>query len=130
MRMEGVMEPDEFVSLYEQALAAQDWTSVDPLVHEEVCVTFSTGAVHIGKPAVQRAFEMNFLAITDEEYRISNVHWVQRGEDVAVYLFDYNWSGLIGGRAASGSGRGTAVLRREDGSGWRLLVEHLGPASS
>jgi ketosteroid isomerase-like protein len=130
MRIEEAMTPDDFVSQYEQALASQDWTVVEPLVHDDACVTFSTGEVHKGKPAVRRAFEQNFSAIADEEYRISNVHWVHRGEEVAAYLFDFQWSGRIGGRAASGSGRGTAVLRHEDGSGWRLLVEHLGPQAS
>jgi ketosteroid isomerase-like protein len=122
------MTPEDFVSLYEQALAAQDWSAVDPLVHEDACVTFSTGAVHIGKPAVRRAFEQNFAAIADEEYRISNVHWVHRGDNLAVYLFDFHWTGRINDRPASGCGRGTAVLHREDGRDWTLLVEHLGPA--
>lgn len=121
---------DDFVSLYEQALATQDWVVVDPLIHDDACVTFSTGTVHVGKPAVRRAFEQTFLTILDEEYRISNIRWVHRGDEVAVYLFDFNWTGRIGGRAASGSGLGTAVLRRDDAHGWRLLVEHLGPAAS
>jgi hypothetical protein len=109
------MTPEDFVSLYEQALAAQDWSAVDPLVHED-------------EPAVRRAFEQNFAAIADEEYRISNVHWVHRGDNLAVYLFDFHWTGRINDRPASGSGRGTAVLHREDGRDWTLLVEHLGPA--
>jgi ketosteroid isomerase-like protein len=123
------MVPEDFVSRYERALATQDWSVVDPLVHDDACVTFSTGEVHVGKLAVRRAFERNFAAIADEEYRISNVRWVHSGAEIAVYLFDFDWAGRIGGRAASGSGRGTAVLRREDGSGWKLLVEHLGPAT-
>ena len=124
------MTPDDFVSHYEHALATQDWSVVDPLISNDACVTFSTGAVHLGKAAVRRAFAQNFSAIADEEYRISNIHWVHRGEEVAVYLFDFGWTGRIDGRPASGSGRGTAVLRRDAGSGWRLLVEHLGPAAS
>ncbi len=124
------VKAEDFIPLYEQAIATQDWAAVDPLIHENACVTFSTGTVHVGKPAVRRAFEQNFSAIADEEYRISNVHWVQRGADVAVYLFDFNWTGRINGRAASGSGRGTCVLRRTDEMGWRLLVEHLGPGIS
>jgi ketosteroid isomerase-like protein len=127
MTAEASQRPDDFISLYERALATQDWAVVDPLIHDDACVTFSTGIVHIGKPAIQIAFERNFSEIEDEEYRISNVHWVQRGEDIAVYLFDFNWTGRVNGQTAGGSGRGTCVLSREDGSGWRLLVEHLGP---
>jgi ketosteroid isomerase-like protein len=54
---------------------------------------------------------------------------VHRDADVAAYLFDFDWSGRIDGRPASGNGRGTCVLRRHNGTGWRLLIEHLGPRS-
>ena len=104
------MTAEEFISLYEQALATQRWTSVEPLIHEDASVTFSTGAVHKGKEAVHSAFERNFSAIEGEEYRIPNVHWIMRASDVAVYLFDFQWSGRIDGRAAAGAGRGTSVL--------------------
>jgi len=119
------MRPEDFVRRYEAALASQRWSAVDPLVHDEVCVTFSTGAVHKGKPAARRAFEANFASIEDERYRISNVHWVLKSEDFAVYLFDFQWSGRINGQDAHGSGRGTSVLACIDGD-WKLLVEHLG----
>ncbi len=121
--------PDAFVEQYERALATQDWAEVDPLVHENACATFSSGTVHVGKSAVRKAFEANFSSIADEDYRISNVHWVQRGEEIAVYLFDCDWTGTINGRPASGAGRGTCVLCRST-DGWSLLVEHLGPRAS
>jgi ketosteroid isomerase-like protein len=57
---------------------------------------------------------------------ISNVHWIMRTSDVAVYLFDFQLTGRIEGRDAAGSGRGTSVLVR-NGGGWQLLAEHLGP---
>ncbi len=129
MPTKGALTLDEFIPLYEHSLASQHWHAVDPLVHDDACVTFSNGTVHVGKAAVQRAFEGNFAAIADEEYRISNIRWVHRGSEIAVYLFDFNWSGRVGGRPASGSGRGTTVLHRND-DGWRLLVEHLGPAAA
>lgn len=123
------MTQDEFVSAYEDALASQKWDRVAPLVHEDVCVTFSNGAVHMGKNAVRRAYEANFSAIEDEEFRIFNVHWVRRGEEISVYLFEFAWRGLIDGRDAEGAGRGTSVLVRQ-GVGWQLLAEHLGPRRS
>jgi ketosteroid isomerase-like protein len=120
------MTAEEFVHAYEKALASQQWAAIEPLVHENACVTFSNGTVHIGKAAVRTAYEANFSAIEDEEYRIFNVHWVRRDEDVSVYVFDFAWSGRIGGRDAKGAGRGTSVLVRH-GPGWQLLAEHLGP---
>lgn len=121
------MTPDGFLRQYEQALASQQWSQVAPLIHENVCVTFSTGQVHKGKPAAQRAFENNFASIEDESYEILNVHWSMSNERVAVCLFDFKWEGRVDGREAHGAGRGTSVLVR-DGESWQLLVEHLGPA--
>lgn len=117
---------EEFIQAYEQALASQDWMNVDPLVHDNVCVTFSNGTVHKGRLEVQSAFEKNFSLIKDEAYSITNVHWVIKGSEMAVYLFDFSWSGMINDRQASGSGRGTSVLIKERDK-WQLLVEHLGP---
>ena len=42
--MAGVT-PEQFIDRYERALGSQRWGEVEPLVHEDVCVTFSTGAV-------------------------------------------------------------------------------------
>lgn len=128
-RREIAVNPEEFIQAYEEALATQDWMNVDPLVHENACVTFSNGTVHKGKPDVRKAFEGNFSIIKDEKYSISNVHWVSKGSETAVYLFEFNWSGLINDQPASGSGRGTSVLIREKDR-WQLLVEHLGPKAS
>jgi ketosteroid isomerase-like protein len=120
------MTPEQFVKEYEAALGTQDWAQVEPLLHENACVTFSSGAVHRGKEAVGRAFTGNFEGISDEVYKISNVHWVRADAVYAVYLFDFEWSGTIDGKPASGAGRGTSVLVSCQ-DGWKLLVEHLGP---
>ena len=120
------MEPEKFIRDYEQALATQDWSQVEPLVHSDACVTFSNGTVHKGKSEVQKAFETNFSLIKDEQYSISNVHWVMKDLETAVYLFEFNWSGIINEKPARGSGLGTSVLIKE-ADRWLLLVEHLGP---
>ena len=120
------MTPEEFVGLYERALATQEWKSVAPLVHDDACVTFSNGAVHTGKDAVRTAYEANFAAIKGERYGISNVHWALRSGECCIYLFDFHWSGIIGRREVSGFGRGTSVIIRDE-DGWVLAAEHLGP---
>jgi ketosteroid isomerase-like protein len=120
------MEPEDFIRAYESALATQDWDQVEPLVHAEACVTFSNGTVHKGKAEVKSAFENNFLLIKDETYSMTNVHWILKGVETAIYLFEFSWSGLINGKAAQGTGRGTSVLIK-DADEWQLIVEHLGP---
>lgn len=123
------MKPEEFIRAYELALGTQDWSKVEPLVHDEACVTFSNGSVHKGKAAIQKAFEHNFSLIRDETYSMSNIHWVLKSGMTAVYLFEFNWSGLINGKPARGAGRGTSVLTKKAGT-WQLLIEHLGPSGA
>jgi len=98
------MQPEDFIHAYEQALASQDWGQVEPLMHAQACVTFSNGTVHKGKSEVQKAFEHDFLLIHDENYSMTNVHWVLKNTETAVYLFDFNWSGIINDTPASGAG--------------------------
>ncbi len=118
------MTPEDFIKEYEQALKSQDWLQVDPLFHEKVCVTFSSGTLHEGKPQVKIAFEKNFAAIKSEEYQMSNVRWIMKTESLATYLFDYNWKGIINGKRIMGNGIGTSVLLKENDR-WVLLTENL-----
>ena len=120
------MNPEEFLESYGSALATQDWQSVSPFIHEDACVTFSNGRVFKGKAEVQYAFEKNFALIQDEQYAISDTCWVKKTDDFAVCLYAFHWSGLINGKHASGSGRGTSVLVSKQGK-WVLIAEHLGP---
>ncbi|TRX44913.1 nuclear transport factor 2 family protein [Fulvivirga sp. M361] len=119
------MNPEEFIKLYETALGTQDWKVVEPLVSENVSVTFSNGVIHIGKENVQKAFEKNFSLIKNEKYAVENIKWLVKDKKYAVYLFEFNWTGIIEGQSSSGNGIGTSVLIKED-SKWKLLTEHLG----
>ena len=123
------MKPEYFVALYEEALASQKWEKVDPLLHPNCTVTFSDGSCHIGKKAVQAAFQKNFDQIKEEEYSILDLHWVVRTENFTVFTYTFNWSGIMNGEQASGSGRSTSTLIRED-TRWKLVSEHLGPKPS
>lgn len=119
------MTANDFVKDYASALATQDWAAVAPLISEGASVVFSDGTVHRGKAEIKAAYERNFSAIKSEEYRIENVHWLMQTPESAAYQFDFFWTGLIGGKEASGAGRGTAVLTLENDR-WVLVAEHLG----
>jgi len=125
------LKAENFIISYEKALASQDWSSVEPLISGEACVTFSDGSVHRGKEKVKAAFERNFKTIKSEQYSIENIVWIKENENFAVYTFEYNWSGIINGNAVSGNGIGTSVIIKESNR-WKLLSEHLGrkPTSS
>jgi ketosteroid isomerase-like protein len=122
------MTPQDLMQAYEQALASQEWENVEPLMHEDACVTFSSGTFR-GKDEVRKAFEHNFSVIEDEEYAIDDLHWASVGEESAVCLYTFQWQGVINGQPASGGGRGTSVLMNV-ASKWQIIAEHLGPHAS
>ena len=122
------MTPQDLMQAYERALASQDWNNVEPLMHQDICVTFSSGTFK-GKEEVRKVFEHNFSVIEDEEYSIDDQHWAFVGQESAVCLYSFQWQGLIIGLPASGGGRGTSVLMYVAGK-WQIIAEHLGPHAS
>ncbi|MFS4491491.1 nuclear transport factor 2 family protein [Maribacter sp. 2308TA10-17] len=120
------MEHEQFIELYERALASQNWGNVEPLIAENATVTFSNGNLFKGKIELQGAFEKNFSAIKNEKYAMQNIHWVLKKPTMAVYTFDFNWTGIINGEKMQGVGRGTSVIINQNGI-WKLISEHLGP---
>ncbi len=119
------MTPDNLLQSYEKAISSQNWARVEPLMHNGVCVTFSTGTFK-GIDSVKTVFEKNFKLIKDEDYKISNVHWALSNDIQAVCLYDFTWTGLINSEPCSGGGRGTSVLVKI-GNEWKIITEHLGP---
>jgi len=120
-----MMKAADFIEQYENALGTQTWNAIAPMISENASVIFSDGSIHKGKSAIRAAYERNFEAIQNEDYRIENVHWLLTTQDCAVYMFDFFWTGIVRGAEASGSGRGTAVLVRKDDQ-WVLVAEQLG----
>lgn len=121
------MTPQQTLKDYEAALSSQQWSAVEPLMHEDVCVTFTNGTFK-GINEVQGIFEKNFSLIKEEKYSISNVHWVAHSESQAICLYEFNWEGIIDGQRCSGGGRGTSVLVYSKNQ-WKIITEHLGPSA-
>ncbi len=119
------MTPDDFIRDYGEALKSQKWKNVEHLISNQACITFSTGDVHRGINNIQVAFENNFSKIKNEEFNIENVNWLMTDDKVAVYTFEFNWSGRVNDRIVNGKGHGTSVLIKEKNK-WKLLTEHLG----
>lgn len=120
--MSGSVE--EFMKEYERAANAHDLERSLWLIDDEAIFLFSDQSVHAGKEAIRRAFRKNFETIQDETYSIDNLTWLVATEEVAACVYDFSWSGMIGGQPASGSGRGTTVLRSYRGE-WKIIHEHL-----
>ena len=120
------MTAADLLRSYEAALASQDWAKVEPLMHPDVSVTFSDGSHHRGRDDVGAAFSRNFQLIQDEKYELDDLRWITDQPTHAVCTYRFRWSGLIDGKPAAGSGRGTSVLTNEAGT-WLVLAEYLGP---
>jgi len=112
------------MSAYEGAAGAHDLEATLALIHPDAVYWFSNESSHVGKHAVGQAIRANFDSIADGTYRIDQLRWVARTDDVAVCVYRFTWTGTIDGREVGGAGRGTNVLRRS-GSTWLVIHEHL-----
>ncbi|MEM6885456.1 MAG: nuclear transport factor 2 family protein [Verrucomicrobiota bacterium] len=120
--------PESLIKDYEAALASQQWERVAPLIDENAVFIFRDGTFR-GIEAIADKFSSNFALIEDETYSISNLNWLSRTETTAACEYEFNWTGIILGKACSGGGRGSCVLEKKGGN-WRILLEHLGPSPS
>ena len=119
------MSPKDLLKLYEAALSSQNWHGVEPLLHKDICVTFSNGT-YKGINEVRAVFERNFASIKEEQYTISNTHWFHSNNTHAICLYDFNWQVIINREHCTGVRRGTSVMQCTQGK-WQIITEHLGP---
>lgn len=109
---------------YQSATNSHDLQATLALIAEEAVYLFSNESVHVGQEQIARALQRNFDLIQDETYTTTGRTWLVETAEVAVCVYDYAWTGTINGKPASGSGRGTTVLRRF-GDEWKVVHEHL-----
>ena len=124
------MTAAEFMQEYQTSSRVHGLEHTLSLIDDNAIYWFSDGTSHVGKPAIERAIRSNLEAIKDEEYRISQIVWVAQSADLAACTYRFDWSGIVHGVQAWGSGRGTSVLARR-GESWLVVHEHLskGPTS-
>jgi ketosteroid isomerase-like protein len=116
--------PEDALEAYVRASDRHDVDGTTRWIADDAVYLFSNEYCHNGKSAVRNAIEKNFDTIGDGSYSIENVLWLVREPQVAVCVYVYRWSGLVGDERMSGGGRGTTVLRRQNGD-WRVVHEHL-----
>jgi ketosteroid isomerase-like protein len=118
------MTPAEFIREYETSGRVHGIEHTLSLIADNAVYWFSDGTSHVGKGAIERAIRRNADTIKGETYRISDVVWVAESADFAACIYRFDWSGMVHGNPASGSGRGTSVLDRR-GDSWVVVHEHL-----
>jgi ketosteroid isomerase-like protein len=122
------MDHKTLLAAYKDALATRRWETVAPLIHEDACFIFSEGT-YFGKAAIEAAIRATFDLIVSEHYAINDVVWIYVHDNSATCTYGFEWSGLIEGQPASGTGRGTTVVVRT-GDRWQIIHEHLGPSAT
>jgi uncharacterized protein (TIGR02246 family) len=115
--------PTAFLRGYEQATNSHDTAQLAPLIAPDAVYWFTDGS-HRGRDAILAAISQTFAIIRDETYRIADLDWVVVGGNHAVCRYRFAWTGTIDGQSRSGSGRGTNVLVKTNGT-WQMLHEHL-----
>ena len=119
-----IEDPAAFMRRYAENTDAHRLEAAVAMIADDAIYLFSDGSSHVGRAAIAEVLAKNFAAITDETYRIRDIRWLVEGNDAATCVYLFEWSGIVEGKPATGSGRGTSVLRR-DGQGWLVVHEHL-----
>ncbi len=124
MRMDThLQELENFMKDYEQANNSHIFTNVAPFIAPNGNYWFTDGS-YAGIDEIRDAIQATFDKIQDELYQISNVNWPVISDTAAACTYRFSWEGTVDGVHASGSGRGTNVLEKRDGS-WKIVHEHL-----
>ncbi len=109
---------------YEATFNARDLDAARDLIAEVAVYLFSNETAHLSREAILSAISYNFTAIEDEIFQLKNLTWWVRTKSIAACIYDFTWSGQIDGQSASGSGRGTPILKCSNGN-WQIVNEHL-----
>lgn len=117
------MTARDTLAAYELRINRHDFDEVAELIATDAVFWFSDGSHH-GIEEIRAAFERTWRALTEETYWLDEVSWIADGDEAAACVYRFNWQAVIDGRPASGSGRGTTVLRCADGR-WQIVHEHL-----
>lgn len=116
-------ELSNFMQAYEQANNSHIWANVEPMIAENATYWFTDGS-YAGIDEIRQAVEATFEKLQDEVYKISDLKWPIATEGVAVCTYHFSWQATIDGVKQSGSGRGTNILEKHNGS-WQIVHEHL-----
>lgn len=116
-------ELDTFLKSYESANNSHIWANVEPFIAKNATYWFTDGS-YMGIDEIRKAIETTFTKIQDEVYEIKGVQWPTITNTTAVCTYRFYWQGTVDGKQASGSGRGTNVLEKQNGV-WQSVHEHL-----
>lgn len=114
------MTARDVLDAYAERINRHDFDLLTDLIAPDATFWFSDGT-HTGIAAIRTAFETTWQVMgSDEHYWLDQHQWVADADNAAACTYRFNWKTP----AASGSGRGTTVLKRV-GDRWCIVHEHL-----
>ena len=118
------MSARDVLQAYEDRINRHDFDLLIDLIAPDATFWFSDGS-HRGIAEIRAAFEATWRVIGDtEHYWLDEREWIAEGDNAAACTYRFNWTATINGVPASGSGRGTTVLKRVNDRWW-IVHEHL-----
>lgn len=116
--------PQECMERFIDSMVRRDMSSAIGLLADDTILFYSNGAALWGKEAFETIMTANWTQVSDYKYSTLDSIWLPQSDTVASVIYTFSWSGTVGGKEVSGSGRGTRIFRRED-HGWVIAHEHL-----
>jgi len=117
------MSAMEHMKLYEAKINLHRFDEVEQLISPDAIFWFTDGTYR-GIDEIRAAFERTWQKLQNETYWLENIEWIGFGQTLASCTYHYNWKTEIGGKIFEGKGRGTTVLKSENGQ-WKIVHEHL-----
>jgi ketosteroid isomerase-like protein len=112
------------MTAFTEALIRRDLDAALGLLADDVVFFYSNGTALWGKDAFAAVMTANWKLVSDYKYTTVDSKWLAETDAAAAVVYAFSWSGVAGGNAVSGGGRGTRVFRKER-TGWRIAHEHL-----
>ena len=117
------MSANEHMKFYEAKINLRRFDDVEPLISPHALFWFTDGA-HRGITEIRAAFERTWATLQNEIYWLEDLEWIGLSDSVASCTYRFCWKAEIDGEIFEGTGRGTTVLRVENGE-WKIIHEHL-----
>jgi ketosteroid isomerase-like protein len=116
--------PTEYKRELLRRMNAKDLPGTMALIANDAVYFWSNGTAMFGKAQIEQGMKAGFEGIQNDVYEVHDLTWLVDEPEVAVAVYRFQWVGEVGGKPASGKGRGASVIKRIDGE-WRTVHEHL-----
>lgn len=115
-----------FLHEFEQLAEREDFALIRELIDEQAFFRFNDGD-YVGREAIQAAFEKTWRddpSIKRARFYLTDIVVLAVDQQTAAATYTYNWEGSQGEQTFAIRGRGTRVVRWEEGR-FRIVHEHL-----